>query len=119
MTQELENLFEVNGRVIQRDSIQAVHLGSLMRLMVVGYDQKNRESTWITLGVNRIPLKFRIDTTLLTDKVAGSGKHYLAFNGGELFMGNGDLGALTTEQRRKYENWNVEVEKSEFGGNFI
>lgn len=116
----LESLFEVEGESIGQDSIHALKLGpTMMKMMVVSYDNATAASLWITPGIGNRPMAIELDSRLLTHQTGTSGKSYLRFRGTQVLSKDVYLEQLTPRQREIYADWETETEKAGFGGAWI
>lgn len=116
MERDLESLFEVDGRPIGKNSIQALSLGpESMNAMVVGYDPDTFDSTWVSPREGSNPIFLKLNTRFLDTLHDPFGRPYLRFYGERPVIEEIHPGSLTDEAREIYDNWNQEVEKSAYG----
>lgn len=115
--QNLETLFDIDGNSIAQDSIHALAIGpSLMKMMVIKHDPSTFKSTWVTPGVGDLLGMVLNSREFSYQMVPDSDRHFIAFTGAEARVGDVPYDSLTVEQKRKYDHWDAETEKSGCGG---
>jgi len=120
MAGTIETLFEVDGRVIEQDSIHPLKLGQsgITRMMAIDYDEVEVRSVWVCPGTSS-PIFIMLNPRFFEEEIGASGKPYLSFRGNHGLMANMNKGSLTPTQREKYDNWNQACEEAGYGGSEI
>ena len=121
MAENLESLFEVDGRSIVKNSIHPVGpTVALTRMIVVAYDPETERSTWLAPLSDQPQndskvMRTEMYTPNFRNRIAASDKHFLEYSG-QIWPGTIPVSDLTPEQRAIFEDWDGECEKAGYGG---